>query len=109
MVIEITGRHMEVTEAVRQHAQKRAAKLAAVFPQVESIRVILTTEKYRCVAEIVLSARRHVRLEVKQTCADMYAAIDLAFDIMEKRLRRVRERKVDHKARPSLSRLEQEA
>ena len=100
MAIEITARHAATMEAVREHAQKRAAKLVEEFPQIESIHVILDVEKYRHIAEIVVQAKRHVRLETREDSTDMYASIDAAVAKIEARLRRTVDKKKTRKLRP---------
>ena len=58
MRLEITGRHVDVTPSLRQLIDKRLARLGRVLnDNVISAQVILTKEKYRHRAEIVVHAR----------------------------------------------------
>jgi putative sigma-54 modulation protein len=58
MRLEITGRHVEVTPSLRQLIDRRLARLDRVLnDSVISAQVILTKEKYRHRAEIVVHAR----------------------------------------------------
>jgi putative sigma-54 modulation protein len=58
MRLDITGRHVEITAPLRQLIDKRLARLGRVLnDSVISAQVILTKEKYRHRAEIVLHAR----------------------------------------------------
>lgn len=106
MKLEITGRHVGITEAVAEHAEKRAQKLAAEFPNIESIRIVLNVEKYRRIVEIVVQARKHLHVEALESSTDMYASIDAAADKVEKRLRKRVDKRKDHKSRHSLSEME---
>jgi putative sigma-54 modulation protein len=107
MDVEITARHVEITDAVKEYARKRLTKLEAGFPNVVSAHVILDLQKYRWIAEIVVQARRHIRLETREALSDIYAAIDAAFDTVEKRLRKSLDKRHNHKANPSLSEVEE--
>jgi putative sigma-54 modulation protein len=58
MRLDITGRHVEITAPLRQLIDRRLAKLSRVLnDSAISASVILTKEKYRHVAEIVMHAR----------------------------------------------------
>jgi putative sigma-54 modulation protein len=58
MRLDVTGRHVEVTPPLRQLIDKRLAKLGRLLnDNVVSAQVILTKEKYRHRAEIILHAR----------------------------------------------------
>jgi putative sigma-54 modulation protein len=58
MRIDITGRHVEVTPALRQLIEKRLAKLGRLLnDSVVSANVIVTKEKYRHRTELVVHAR----------------------------------------------------
>jgi putative sigma-54 modulation protein len=106
MAIEITGRHVDVTDSMRQYAEKRLDRLLGEFPRVDNVHVILDVQKYRHIAEIVVHARRHIRLEAKETSDSMYASIDLVVDKIEKQLRRSIDKKHEHKGNSKLRDLE---
>jgi putative sigma-54 modulation protein len=58
MRLEITGRHVEVTAPLRQLIDRRLARLGRVLNDAAvSAQVVLTREKYRHLAEIVIHAR----------------------------------------------------
>jgi putative sigma-54 modulation protein len=106
MAIEITGRHVSVTDSIRDYAEKRMEKVQAEFAQVDSIHVILDVQKYLHSAEVVLHAKRHIRLEARETSENMYASIDLVTEKIEAQLRRTLDKRHEHKGRGSLSDLE---
>ena len=89
MQITVTGRHMEVTDAIRGHAEEKITRELAEFPRVQSVHVILTIEKYRHIAEVVAQAPHHIRVEAKEESDDMYASIDRATEKLEKQLHKV--------------------
>jgi len=63
MRLDITGRHVEVTPPLRQLIDRRLAKLERLLnDSAISASVVLTKEKYRHAAEIVIHARGDHRL-----------------------------------------------
>ena len=99
MVIEITGRHMDVTEAVKEYAQKKVERTVSEFPHVLSVHVILDVQKYRHIAEVVVQGKDHLHIEASEDSENMYASIDAVVDKIEKQLRRTREKVHNHKGR----------
>ena len=58
MRLDITGRHVEITAPLRQLIDRRLAKLSRLLnDSAISANIVLTKEKYRHVAEIVIHAR----------------------------------------------------
>ena len=106
MAIEITGRHVDVSDSMRSYAEKRADKLVAEFPRVDKLHVILDIQKFTHMAEVVAHAARHIQLEAKATSENMYASIDEAMDKVEAQLRKTIEKRHDHKGNSKLSDLE---
>lgn len=106
MQITVTGRHMEVTDAIRGHAEEKIARELAEFPRVQSVHVILAIEKYRHIAEVVAQAPHHIHLESKEESDDMYVSIDRAVEKLEKQLHKVWDKLQDHKSRERLADVE---
>lgn len=97
MATVITGRHVDVSDSMREYAEKRVDKLMEGYPRVDDIHVILDIQKFTHIAEVIVHARRHIRLEAKATAEGMYAAIDEVVDKIEAQLRKVIEKRHDHK------------
>lgn len=106
MAVEITGRHVDVSDSMRDYAQKRIAKLNEEFPRVDKVHVILDIQKYVHMAEVIVHASRHIRVEAKAQSENMYAAIDEVVDKVEKQLRRTIEKRHDHKGEGKLRDME---
>lgn len=75
MQISITGHHVEVTAAMKQHVEDKIAKIKRHFEHVTDVHVILTVEKLEQKAEatVQVSGAKIFADDVKE---DMYAAID---------------------------------
>jgi putative sigma-54 modulation protein len=108
MQISVTGRHLDITDAIRDYASDKVAHGLADFTRVESVHVILDVEKYRHIAEIVVQAKNHIRVDARDESDDMYASIDSAVDKAQKQLRRLRDKIQDHKSREKLAHIELE-
>ncbi|MBU0679661.1 MAG: ribosome-associated translation inhibitor RaiA [Verrucomicrobia bacterium] len=106
MQISVTARHMEITDAIRDYAERRVEEAIMDFPRVENVHVILDVEKYRHKAEIVVQAANHIRVEAEAESDDMYVSIDNAAEKAQKQLRKLRDKVQDHKSRESLAAIE---
>ena len=108
MHISVTGRHMEITDAIRDYASEKVAHALGEFPRVESVHVILDIEKFRQMAEVVVQAKNHIRVDARDESEDMYVSIDGAVDKAQTQLRRLRDKVQDHKSRDSLAHVDME-
>ncbi|WP_067516852.1 ribosome hibernation-promoting factor, HPF/YfiA family [Endozoicomonas ascidiicola] len=85
MQVNISGHHVEVTEALHDYVIKKLERLASHFDQITNVQVTLSVEKLVQKAEATL----HVPgAEVNATAdhEDMYAAIDLLSDKLDRQL-----------------------
>jgi len=106
MQISVTGRHMEVTEAIRDYAHDRITSALAAYPRMVSAHLILGVEKHRHQAEVVVQGPHHLRVESAAESSDMYASIAGAVDKAAKQIERQLDKWQDHKVREPLSQLE---
>jgi putative sigma-54 modulation protein len=109
MDIQITGRNVTVNEGLKGYVDGRLGPVLADFPRVESCHAILSREKYRFTAEIVVQGRDKLREVAQETTDDLYAAIDAAADKLDKQLRKAREKMIErHHERQRLAEVEEE-
>lgn len=87
-VIHVTGRHIEITPALRDYAINKINHLAPDYPKILSAHAILTVEKHRQKAEIILHCNNHIVIEAHVTTEDMYASIDLSIDKVLQQMRK---------------------
>jgi putative sigma-54 modulation protein len=97
MPIEITARHMNVTDQLQEYARRKAGEILNAFPKVEHVHVILDTVKRLHTAKIVVQSKNHIRMESEESAENPVAAIDAATEKTEKQLRRVLDKIHDHK------------
>ncbi len=91
MKIDITGRHIDVSERLREYAEKKISKIEKYFQQLIDIHLILYVEKLDHVAELVVNGDS-VQFYAREKAADLYSALDLLADKMESQIVRFKEK-----------------
>ncbi|MCK5924179.1 MAG: ribosome-associated translation inhibitor RaiA, partial [Methylococcales bacterium] len=86
--ITVTGRHVKVTEAMRDHAEKKLAGIHLDYPKIIEAKVILNVEKDRHQAEIILFCANHIVIEADSSTKDMYTSIDETIQKITRRMRK---------------------
>ena len=100
MKFDITGRHIDVTPAIKAHVESHFAKLDKIFAgKPAKAHVIIEVERGRHHSEIVVNWRNDV-LTAATSDADMYNSLSLTIDKIEKQARKLTEKVIDksHKA-----------
>lgn len=90
--IIVTGRHVSVTEAMRDYAEKKVAGLHLDYPKIIEAKVLLNVEQDRHIAEIILFCANHIVIEADTTTHDMYASIDETISKIARRMRKFKTR-----------------
>lgn len=91
MRVHFTGRHVEVTPALEDHARDRLEKLQKLLPAIVEAHVILSVEKYRHRAEVNVHMRRLDLSAVHET-GDMYASLTQVFEKLERQAQKRKDR-----------------
>lgn len=87
MKITVTGKNIEVTNALRSVVEKKLEKLDKYFkPDIEA-QVTLSVEKNRQIIEVTIPFNG-VILRGEEANEDMYASIDLVIDKLERQIRK---------------------
>jgi putative sigma-54 modulation protein len=96
MQINVSGHHVEVTPALRDYVNNKLSKLQRHFDHITNTDVTLTVEKLIQKAE----ASVHVAgADLFAACEseDMYTAIDLLTDKLDRQLIKHKEKNMPHK------------
>lgn len=93
MKLDITGRHIDITPAIRDFTRDKLTKLEKWIDEVIEAHVILSVEKHRHQAEIVIKGRHHTFTGADET-GDMYVSIGNVVDKIEKQARKLKEKAV---------------
>ena len=103
MHLNVSGHHVEVTDSLRGYVEAKIEKIGRHFDLVSGVNCILTVEKLRHKAEATVKVNGGT-IYADNTEEDMYAAIDGLVDILDRRVRKHKEKLVDHHARESTKR-----
>lgn len=101
MKFEYTGRHIEVTPALKKHVEDHFARLDHLFESKNSkAHVIIEVERGRHRSEIILTWKREV-LTATTANSDMYASLSQTISKLEKQALKIKNKKIDknHKAK----------
>ncbi|WP_428355468.1 ribosome hibernation-promoting factor, HPF/YfiA family [Methyloprofundus sp.] len=96
MQVNVTGRHVEVTKAMKQHVDDKISKIMRHFDHVTDIHVILTVEKLEQKAEATVQISG-AKLFADDVQEDMYAAIDNMVDKLDRQIIKHKEKVQSHR------------
>ncbi len=96
MQINLTGHHIDVTEALKGYVDNKFERLARHFDHVINAHVILSVEKLAQKAEATLHVNGG-KLFADSVHEDMYAAIDTLTDKLDRQILRHKEKKSSHR------------
>ena len=94
--ITVTGRHIEVTDAIREFATKKIEAIHIDYPKIVEARVVVDVQKERQMAEIVLFCADHITIQASTSSEDLYAAIDETITKIMRRMRKHKTRLMKH-------------
>ena len=103
MSIEATARHIEIEPDLKEHIQGKCEYLREEFPRIEDIHVLLDAQKYHQIAEVVVQAKNHIRIEAAENSENLRTAIDAVLDKTELQLRRQRAKVQHHRSQGRVS------
>lgn len=96
MQVLVTFRHMDATAALRRYAETKVQRVHKLMRRPIEAHVILEVSKRRHIAEITLSGE-HLHLTAKEATADLYSAIDLAMDKVERQIQKHVKKRLAHR------------
>lgn len=92
----ITGRNIDVTEGLKAAVYEKVGKLERYFAEDTEVHVTLSVEKDRQKIEVTIPVKGNV-IRAEQVSSDMYVAIDLVEEIIERQLKKYKNKIVDRK------------
>ncbi len=95
MNLTVTGHHVDVTESMRNYVTEKLKRLKRHSQNLFDIHVILSVEKERQKAEATIQISG-AKIYADTTEPDMYAAIDLMMDKLDRQLVKHKEKAKDH-------------
>lgn len=95
MQINLSGHHVELTDALRNYVNDKFQRLERHFDNVIDVHVILSVEKLRQQAEASLNLSGN-QIFADSVDEDMYAAIDGLIDKLDRQVIKHKEKMKDH-------------
>lgn len=91
MDIEIKGRNIEVTEALKDYINKKLTRVSRFFKKISNMQVVLTTSNSKT-SGVSQKVEVTVRIDgtiirAQESSPDMYASIDSVVDKLERRIK----------------------
>lgn len=94
--ITITGRHLNVTPALRGYAMEKLSRLQKYFDRLMVAHIIVSGEKHQQVAEVNISANGF-SISGKGKTPDIFASVDEVVNKLERQLKKHREKFLERK------------
>ena len=94
MRITITGKNLEITEGLRSAVEDRLSKLEKYFTADTDVNVTLSVEKDRKKIEVTIPVKGKI-IRSEQVSNDMYVSIDLVEEIIERQLKKYKNKIID--------------
>ena len=98
MLFTISGKHIEITEAIKKHAKEKTLKLPKYYNIINQIEVIIDGSDGGNISVEIMAKGEHNKLFiVTETGNDAYKCIDVATHKLERQIRKQKERERNHK------------
>lgn len=91
MQVQVTFRHVEATEAVKEYAREKVGKIQKYLDGPLDANITLSVEKHRHEADVNIIAAG-LKIHGREVTGDLYSAIDLVMDKLETQVKRYREK-----------------
>lgn len=96
MRITISGKNIDITDGLRQAVEDKLSKLERYFTPETDIVVTLSVEKERQKIEVTIPVKGNI-IRSEQVSNDMYVSIDLVEEVIERQLKKYKNKIVDQK------------
>ena len=98
MLFTITGKHIDITDGIRSHAEEKASKLSHYFNSITKVEVIVDGNSGGLLGvEVIASGEHNMLFVAKESGEDMYACLDIAVHKLERQLNKAKEKQRDNK------------
>lgn len=92
----ISGKNIDVTEGLKATIYEKIGKLERYFTDNTEIHVTLSVEKERHKIEVTIPIKGNI-IRAEQVSNDMYISIDLVEEVIERQLKKYKNKLIQHK------------
>ena len=97
MQVTVIGRHIEATDSLKQYAAEKFGRLEKYLPKgAQAVITLSVVKKVHHIAEAVIKSNG-LLIQASEETEEMYSAIDLLVEKIERRARKYKEKLVSHK------------
>lgn len=98
MLFTISGKHIEITESMKKHAEEKTSKLPKYYNSINQVEVIIDGGQGGGASVEIIARAEHSKIFVgTETGEDAYRCIDMAVHKLERQLRRAKSKERDNK------------
>lgn len=91
MLITISGKHIEITDAIRNHTEDKVAKLSKYYDNVNKVEVVIDGSVSTSLSVEVIARAEHGKVFIStEKGAELYSCIDMAVHKVEGQLRKAK-------------------
>ncbi|MCM1244381.1 MAG: ribosome-associated translation inhibitor RaiA [Roseburia sp.] len=94
MNLVISGKNLDITEGLRSAVEDKIGKLERYFNESTEVHVTLSTEKNRQKIEVTIPMKGSI-IRAEEVSSDMYVSIDLVEEVIERQLRKYKNKLID--------------
>jgi putative sigma-54 modulation protein len=106
MLVTITGKHVEVSEALRQRVREKVEKLPRYYDNISQVEVIIERKDGgKPSVEVLARGEGSDVFVAKETGDELNACVDVAVHKIERQLHRKKEKQRDNKTGPSMDKV----
>ncbi|KXJ42441.1 MAG: ribosome-associated translation inhibitor RaiA [Cycloclasticus sp.] len=96
MQLDLSGHHVEITDAIREYTNTKFSKIKRHFDKVIDIHVVLSVEKLEQKAEATIQLNG-TKIFAEDTQENMYKAIDTLVDKLDRQVLKHKEKTKAHR------------
>lgn len=98
MLFTISGKHVEITEAIKAYAEEKTSKLPKYYNSINQVEVVIDGSQGGNTSVEIIARAEHSKVFVgTQSGEDAYRCIDMAIHKLERQLRRAKSKERDNK------------
>jgi putative sigma-54 modulation protein len=96
MNVIVTGRHLDVTPALKKYAEEKIKKFNRYLSNISEAIVTLSVEKYRHKVEVLLKVNG-VLIQAEGITGEIYSSIDEVVEKLDRQIKKYKEKLVSHR------------
>src|SRR5438477_347638 len=89
--VQIVGRHVQVTDAMKQYALEKLSKIERFHSHIMDVHIVMDIVHLEHMVTVIVHFN-HFKVKAHASSNDMYASIDLAMERLQSQFRRWKER-----------------